>query len=114
MIIAGDEYEAMRDALAEKLGRRPSMGEWAQEGAISERELRKRMQRANSARDLMVAANSAFFLSRLVGVVCTSMERPLCRVLYMFFRLRLHHSTLFPAQRINLYYCARGAVQCDW
>jgi len=63
MIIAGDEYEAMRDALAEKLGRRPTTAEWAEEGAISERELRKRMQRANSARDLMVAANMRLVVS---------------------------------------------------
>ena len=59
MIIAGDEYERMRDELEEQLGRKPRMEEWAAEAQLEPRELRKRMRRANSARDLMVAANSA-------------------------------------------------------
>jgi hypothetical protein len=59
MIIAGDEYERMRDELELQLGRRPRLEEWAAEAGLEKRELRKRMRRANSARDLMVAANSA-------------------------------------------------------
>ena len=58
MIIAGDEYERLRDELEDELGRRPSTEEWAAAVGLEKRELRKRMRRANSARDLMVAANS--------------------------------------------------------
>jgi len=63
MIIAGDAYEAMRDKLEEELGRRPTGEEWAQRAGINVRELRKRMRRANSARDLMVAANMRLVVS---------------------------------------------------
>ena len=59
MIIAGDEYERMRDELEEELGRKPLLEEWAEAAQLDKRELRKRLRRANSARDLMVAANSA-------------------------------------------------------
>ena len=58
MIIAGDEYERMRDELEEKLERKVTTDEWAEAAGLEKRELRKRMRRANSARDLMVAANS--------------------------------------------------------
>ena len=58
MIIAGDEYERLRDELEDELGRRPTTDEWATAVGLEKRELRKRMRRANSARDLMVAANS--------------------------------------------------------
>ena len=58
MIIAGDEYERLRDELEDELGRRPTTDEWAGAVGLEKRELRKRMRRANSARDLMVAANS--------------------------------------------------------
>ena len=44
--------------LEDELGRRPSIDEWAAAVGLEKRELRKRMRRANSARDLMVAANS--------------------------------------------------------
>ena len=58
MIIAGDEYDRMKEELAEELGRKPELEEWAEKAQLDKRELRKRMRRANSARDLMVAANS--------------------------------------------------------
>ena len=58
MIIAGDEYDRMQQELAEELGRKPELEEWAEKAQLDKRELRKRMRRANSARDLMVAANS--------------------------------------------------------
>ena len=57
MIIAGDEYELKREELEDRLGRRPTLEEWADAIRLDTRELRKRMRRANSARDLMVAAN---------------------------------------------------------
>jgi len=63
MIIAGDEYERMRDELELQLGRRPRLEEWAAEAGLEKRELRKRMRRANSARDLMVAANMRLVVS---------------------------------------------------
>ena len=63
MIVAGDAYEKMRDELEEELGRRPSMDEWAAAADLDRRELRKRMRRANSARDLMVAANMRLVVS---------------------------------------------------
>ena len=59
MIIAGDEYERIRTELEEELGRKATYDEWAEVAQIDRRELRKRLRRANSARDLMVAANSA-------------------------------------------------------
>jgi hypothetical protein len=59
MIIAGDKYEAVRAGLEEELGRQPSRDEWAAALSIDRSELRKRLRRASSARDLMVAANSA-------------------------------------------------------
>lgn len=63
MIIAGDEYERLRDELEDELGRRPSTEEWAAAVGLEKRELRKRMRRANSARDLMVAANMRLVVS---------------------------------------------------
>jgi len=63
MIIAGDEYEAVQEALAERLGRRPTSEEWSTEVGLDVRELRKRMRRANCARDLMVAANMRLVVS---------------------------------------------------
>lgn len=63
MIIAGDEYENMRDRLEEELERKPTMDEWATEAQLDKRELRKRLRRANSARDLMVAANMRLVVS---------------------------------------------------
>ena len=59
MIIAGDKYEEMRDELEEALERKVTYDEWAEAAGVTKSELRKRMRRANSARDLMVAANSA-------------------------------------------------------
>ena len=59
MIIAGDRYDQMRDELEETLERKVTYDEWAEAAGISKTELRKRLRRANSARDLMVAANSA-------------------------------------------------------
>lgn len=63
MIIAGEKYEEARDELAERLGRSPSVAEWAESVELSERELRVRMRRTNSARDLMVAANMRLVVS---------------------------------------------------
>ncbi len=63
MIIAGDEYERQRDTLGEELGREPTEAEWAEQVGLAVPELRKRMRRANSARDLMVAANMRLVVS---------------------------------------------------
>ena len=63
MIIAGDDYEAVQEELAERLGRRPRIEEWASEVGLDKSELRKRMRRANCARDLMVAANMRLVVS---------------------------------------------------
>ena len=63
MIIAGDEYEAVRDELQDELQRRPTTAEWATAVDLEPLELRKRMRRANSARDLMVAANMRLVVS---------------------------------------------------
>ena len=63
MIVAGDEYERVRDELEDRLERFPTTEEWASECDISVDELDKRLQRANSARDLMVAANMRLVVS---------------------------------------------------
>ncbi len=63
MIIAGEEYERAREELAEELMRQPTVEEWAERVELSVRELRKRMRRTNSARDLMVAANMRLVVS---------------------------------------------------
>jgi len=63
MIIAGDEYEQIRDRLELELGRRPRLEEWAAAAQRDKRELRTRMRRAKSARDLMVAANMRLVVS---------------------------------------------------
>jgi len=63
MIIAGEEYEKARDELSEELMRTPTIDEWAERVGLSKPELRKRMRRTNSARDLMVAANMRLVVS---------------------------------------------------
>ena len=63
LIHAGDAHEAVRDELAEQLGRTPSTEEWAEELGLSAVELRRQMARANRARDLMVAANMRLVVS---------------------------------------------------
>jgi len=53
----------VQEELAERLGRRPRIEEWASEVGLDKSELRKRMRRANCARDLMVAANMRLVVS---------------------------------------------------
>ena len=53
----------MRDELEDSLGRSPKAEEWAEACHVDVRELQKRMRRANSARDLMVAANMRLVVS---------------------------------------------------